>query len=272
VEKFSQPLPDAADPWVTVNKPPVGQNKPSNTMPRKLIDDSFETPHTSVEENRELIIADGSAPDILELLQGARLPVIAIGTTSDPLAAITTALAGEPLATLHIVAHGRAGHFRIGGQHIGSASLRAAAPLLAQWNVKRIALWSCAAGADAELIHLLQHLSGADVLASDQAITAHHNALFRLDESERPCQYTTTLASLVSPASLSNWKGSLVSTVYNANYGTLSFEYEKNSVEIKGDGKSAGDIVKYINVITIGGQAPGGHPNSPICGHLKIPQ
>ncbi|MFN5746839.1 MAG: DUF4347 domain-containing protein [Methylococcaceae bacterium] len=164
-------------------------------MSRNLINASLNLNHNSAKETRELIIADGNAPDILDLLQDAHLPVIAIGATADPLAAITTALAGQPLATLHIVAHGRTGHFQIGGQQIDSDSLRAAAQLLAHWNVERIALWSCATGADAGFIHLMQELSGADVLASNQAINAGNNGIFRLDESGRPCQDTASLAS-----------------------------------------------------------------------------
>ena len=71
---------------------------------------------SSSSHHHELIIADGSAPEILDLVQGALIPVVALGLNTDPLAAITTALAGENLETLHIVAHGSAGRFWVMAQ------------------------------------------------------------------------------------------------------------------------------------------------------------
>ena len=69
----------------------------------------------------ELIIADGTAPEILELLEGATAPVVALGAHPSPAAVlqtITTVLAGWRVKTLHIVAHGRPGAFCLGGQWV----------------------------------------------------------------------------------------------------------------------------------------------------------
>ncbi|MBI5256162.1 MAG: DUF4347 domain-containing protein [Burkholderiales bacterium] len=115
---------------------------------------------------RELIVADGSAPEIRALLQGAAWPAITPDAGDDALHAITTALAGERLDTLHLVAHGRAGGFTFGGHWVDAEALRARAECLAQWPVARIVLWSCALGADATFVRTLAELTGADVLAS----------------------------------------------------------------------------------------------------------
>jgi len=56
--------------------------------------------------SQELIITDGFAPEILGLLQGAKVPAIALSWAEDALQAITIALAGEEIEALHIVAHG----------------------------------------------------------------------------------------------------------------------------------------------------------------------
>jgi len=114
----------------------------------------------------ELIIADGLATDIQMLVQDAPLPVMSLGAIGDPLQALTTALAGERLEVLHIVAHGRAGGFQIGGQWVDRAALQRSAHLLAQWQVGRIALWVCELGQDPEFAATLARLTGADVLVS----------------------------------------------------------------------------------------------------------
>ncbi|MEY4718740.1 MAG: hypothetical protein RL563_1358, partial [Pseudomonadota bacterium] len=96
----------------------------------------------------DIIIADGSAPEIIELLQDAKFPALFIKHQQSPLVSISHALSGLQLDTLHIVAHGRPGAFCINGQWIDAQALEEHASLLAKWNVKRIALWSCYSGAD----------------------------------------------------------------------------------------------------------------------------
>lgn len=119
---------------------------------------------------RELIIADGTTPEILGLLQGARIPAIALCPTSDPLNAITRALEGKNVVTLHIVAHGNNEGFSIGGQWIDRERLQDAGPILKSWNVARIALWSCRSGNDIGFPGLLAKLSGAEVFASSKSL------------------------------------------------------------------------------------------------------
>ena len=78
---------------------------------------------TELAGKRELIIADGLCPQIAELLPGALHELLALGQNQNPLAAISAELEkrriqGRPVQTLHIVAHGRPGAFRLGGQWV----------------------------------------------------------------------------------------------------------------------------------------------------------
>jgi large repetitive protein len=117
---------------------------------------------------RELIIADGTVANIRSLLDGALIGAIALDASAQPLQAITAALAGEPLETLHLVAHGGSDGFVVGDVLVDVETLRAAAPLLGQWRVERIALWSCGLAVNRAFVELLGALTGAEVLATDQ--------------------------------------------------------------------------------------------------------
>ena len=130
------------------------------------VDTSADTP-----ADRELIAADDADAAIRALLPDARHAVLGLASEGDPFAAITAALearraAGRPVDTLHVVAHGRAGAFRLGDTWIDAAALIAHADALAAWRVERIALWSCDVGRDAAFVPLLEALTGAEVLGA----------------------------------------------------------------------------------------------------------
>ncbi|WP_374482033.1 tandem-95 repeat protein, partial [Zoogloea sp.] len=114
----------------------------------------------------ELIIADGLAPEILTLIQDAKAPTLCLGEAHDALQALTTALAGETLDVLHIVAHGHIGGFEIGGNWVDQGSLLRNAHLLMHWNVRRVALWVCELGLNHEFAETLSRLTGAEVFVS----------------------------------------------------------------------------------------------------------
>ncbi|MEN9314665.1 MAG: hypothetical protein RIS35_1058, partial [Pseudomonadota bacterium] len=135
------------------------------------------------ETGRELIIADGCAPDIVQLLEQADTRWIAVGHGTNPVASISTALAGERLETLHLVAHGRSGALRIGGHEIDTDALLAQAGLLAGWNVRRIALWACEAGADSRFVETLARLTGAEVACTDAVIRGGDLSSWRLENN-----------------------------------------------------------------------------------------
>ena len=78
-----------------------------------------------------LLMGDGTSPLIRPLLEGATVPAMALGGRGQqPLAAITAALQrrraeGDPPRTLHLIAHGRPGAFRIGEQWVDAEVLKA---------------------------------------------------------------------------------------------------------------------------------------------------
>ena len=125
--------------------------------------DSFLTSHQ--------LIGDGTCLQITALLEGSRSSSAALTGGQNPLAAITALLMRrreqkDPIRTLHLIAHGRPGAFRIADQWVDAEALKAYATELARWGVETIALWSCHVGADAGFVALLEELTGARVLAS----------------------------------------------------------------------------------------------------------
>ncbi|MDP3877737.1 MAG: VCBS domain-containing protein [Methylobacter sp.] len=170
--------------------------------------------HLPTLSSAELIIADGLCSQIAELLTGALQPVAALGSVDNPLAAITARLAGQNLHTLHLVAHGQAGTFNLGGQRIDAELLRANADLLAQWQVQRIALWSCSVGQDNEFIRLLSELTGAQVFAAEQPLGKldhTHNWQLSHGFNQNPFSSTT----------LANWSYQLATFNFGAAYEVL---------------------------------------------------
>jgi len=118
-----------------------------------------------------LLVADLHCSQIQALVEGAQLPVLDGAPQGDPLQWISRGLRqrraeGDPPRVLHLIAHGRPGAFRIGSQWIDANALKAHAREMAQWGVETIALWSCHVGAEADVVALLEELTGARVLAS----------------------------------------------------------------------------------------------------------
>ena len=101
-----------------------------------------------------LLVADLHCSQIQALVAGAQLPVLAGAPQEHPLKWISEGLqqrrtSGQPVQTLHLIAHGRPGAFRIGESWIDAEALKAHAADLAHWDLETIALWSCHVGADA---------------------------------------------------------------------------------------------------------------------------
>jgi len=117
-----------------------------------------------------LLIADGGARDIAQLLQGATVPSRVIAAGSNPLEEITRALGGHRHDVLHLVGHGRYGAILIGGEWIDAAALMDHCNLIWQWQVRSIALWGCGIGNDSPLVRTLSQLTGAFVYASNHPL------------------------------------------------------------------------------------------------------
>ncbi len=127
------------------------------------------------------LVGDAQCDQIQDLLRGSKTPVLALGSQTSALAEISAGLrqqreAGYPTSTLHLIAHGRPGAFRIGEQWIDAEALKAHAADLARWGVETIALWSCHVGADADFVALLEELTGAQVLSTGSWLGRRGNA------------------------------------------------------------------------------------------------
>jgi len=137
---------------------------------------------SGIKAKTELLLLDTSCPQIASLLAGALLPTLALpcgpaGPTSasEAVAAISQLLRdrrteGQPLHTLHLVAHGKAGAIRLGRHWLDAATLTAHAAELSEWRLEHLALWSCHTGADANFVSLLEELTGARIWSSTQAV------------------------------------------------------------------------------------------------------
>lgn len=197
-------------------------------------------PRFAAGQHRQLVLADGTAPEIAQLLRGATVPAVALGACQQPLQAMTTALAGEALETLHIVAHGRAGGFWLGGHWVDEAALRANAHLLLQWRVQRIALWSCEVGQSTALLKTLARLTGAEVRASATPLgwtSLGHQWELPLSASataQRP-KVAQPLHAPFAPATLQAWPHQLASytftNAYAVNTATTLAEKEQNGID-----------------------------------------
>ena len=108
-----------------------------------------------------LLVADLHCSQVQCLVAGAQLPVLDGVTQGHPLEWISQGLRqrraeGDLPRTLHLIAHGRPGAFRLGDAWIDAEALKAHAADLAHWGVETIALWSCHVGADADVVALLE--------------------------------------------------------------------------------------------------------------------
>ena len=105
------------------------------------------------DQSASLIVADGSCPEIRELLIGCERPVLWMDGSQHPFSAITQALAirrqqGNHIEALHWISHGKAGCLQVGDFSITEQSLIDQKLTLSSWGIQELALWSCSAGAD----------------------------------------------------------------------------------------------------------------------------
>ncbi|MFT4889060.1 MAG: VCBS repeat-containing protein, partial [Pseudohongiellaceae bacterium] len=193
-------------------------------------------------EFNELIIADGAAADIRELLHRSPLPALLLDRVSEPLSAITNALQDSQVHTLHLVAHGCAGGFMMGGCWVDAGALRESASLLAQWKLARIALWVCEAGADAEFVAELARLTGAEIHATSDFlgwvnnVTAWQLPLLEAGTSSAALLQTATLLDFpFQYEQAQSWRSQLTSmkfvNAYEVNTTTTPASKEQNGID-----------------------------------------
>ena len=122
-------------------------------------------------QQHQLIIADGLCPQIAKLLPGALHEVVALDQCVNPLAAISAILEerrtqGDPIQTLHIIAHGKPGEIHLGGSQVNTACISSNKESLRSWHTETIKIWSCEAGQDLDFIDQLANSTNAEVCAA----------------------------------------------------------------------------------------------------------
>ncbi|HWN38180.1 MAG TPA: DUF4347 domain-containing protein, partial [Gammaproteobacteria bacterium] len=201
---------------------------------------------------------------------GTRLEVVVIDSRRDGLAQIDAALAGrQHIAALHIVSHGDDGVLLLGDRALDSAAIASRSAELAAWRPALgadadILLYGCdiAAGSGGlELVQTLATLTGADVVASDDA-TGYAGAGADWDLEVQTGAVETRVA--FSSAFRQSWQGTLAivqdtttSAATTAGSTSLTFSHTVASeqerllivsVAIHGDDTD-------ITAVTYGGQA-----------------
>ena len=104
-----------------------------------------------------LIVADGSCPQIRDLLASTAIPVLWLQGAEHPLDILSQELTwrrqlGNPVANLHWISHGSAGQLHVGNHTISSQSLIDRHQQLVKWGLQKLMLWSCSTGAEANFI------------------------------------------------------------------------------------------------------------------------
>ena len=212
------------------------------------------------EARREVVFIEDNLPDYLKLAESARAgaEVVVLDHTQDGLQQMIAALQGREVDAIHLVTHGANGQVDLGSTRLSVSNVDAMAGQLAQLGQSLSAdgdllLYGCdvggGAGSDAGsnfLARLAAH-TGADVAAS---IDTTGSAGFGNWTLEAHSGSIETAARAFDSA---GWQGAMVSTVFDAKQEQLSFTgavAEKSG----STGKSNGDVMRFKNVITIGGQ------------------
>ena len=174
---------------------------------------------------KQLIIADGLRPKIKQLLRGAKHEAVEIDHESNPLDKITSILvskkqSGIQIDTLHIIAHGQPGSFRIGGQTIDQDFLThhlKSSPQI--WGINTLALWSCekSRGSGSQLEQSLEKLSGGKAWTSKQKLSGRNKSSWRLDNKSARRHGRQKPTIPIKRKVLAHWNHTL-SSVLDVNY------------------------------------------------------
>ena len=197
-----------------------------------------------------LIVADGSCPQIRQLLAAAEAPVLWLDEQQQPLQAVGQALAecrklDQPVATLHWVSHGSPGELQLGSTRIDSAALLSSPQNLARWGVSSIALWSCSTGADQGFISVFEELTGATLWSSNQQLgrLADGSSSWSLSNTSQTKTSTGAPALPIKASQQLAWNHQLGGFSTNSpnlqSYGGNSYQEYKNDfafAALKDDG------------------------------------
>jgi hypothetical protein len=186
------------------------------------------TADTRLDSNRVMsgvmLVADASCAHIRELLTGAEAPVLWLDGHEQPLRVVSRVLQqrrdmGQPVHTLHWVSHGSPGRLQVGIRTISRDTLVDHADDLSTWNIRRLALWSCRAGADGDFIAQWEELTGAKVWKSCKPI-----GLLEDGSISWKLSGPTTEDPLVLPvhhSAVTRWRHQLSAPSFNSAYTSV---------------------------------------------------
>jgi hypothetical protein len=164
--------------------------------------------------DRELVVYDGSSPEIRGLAAASMVPTMALSREETSLTQLTRIVREQRPRVLHIVAHGSPGFVSIGGgEWIYEESLLRHATELKGWSVDSIVLWSCRAGADERFVQTLERLTGAKVSASSSVI-GHSD----LGASWQLTRNADRVKNPFSKSALDSWRYSLPTAYLHGLY------------------------------------------------------
>ncbi|ELR99974.1 DUF4347 domain-containing protein [Gloeocapsa sp. PCC 73106] len=130
------------------------------------------TPLRALSTKRRLIFIDQNVSDYQTLIQGV-LPdseVYLLDVQQDGISQITARLQGEPVDSIHLVAHGYPEGLVLGNSELNLKTLSDYASEIEQWTCDYLIIYGCQTGAQGQLIERLQELTGAAVAASSSEI------------------------------------------------------------------------------------------------------
>jgi len=207
----------------------------------------------------ELVFIDSGVADADLLAASIRVgkEVVWLNSASDPWQQITQALSDHNnVSAIHIISHGNNGQINLGGINFDADALAARSGLLSSWQSyladgADLLLYGCNIGngeTGFEFINTLSELTGTNVAASnDMTGSISFGGDWDLETA------TGTIEATPLDLASSAWQGALpTSTVYNANYQQLVFD---NASVVSGSIGQDGSVVRYDNVISVGGQA-----------------
>ena len=137
---------------------------------------------------RQLLLVDGLASEVQDLVKRAKLESLCLGVSPDPISWISSLLnrrkeEGQQIEELHLLAHGSAEGIELGGQKVDHGALLNKAKELSNWQNEKLVVWSCEIGANQPLIQQLSAYTKAEVFSSQQQIN-RDNAWLHSDQGQ----------------------------------------------------------------------------------------
>jgi len=209
---------------------------------------------------KEIVFIDSSVENSAQLANSVRdgVEVVMLDSNANGVDQITQALTGrDDIDAIHIISHGSNGNITLGNTVLSIDNIDANGTSLAAWGKSLtqsgdILLYGCDVGGSASGQAFIQHfaaLTGADVAASNDITgSAALGGNWVLESS------TGAIEAKTLDPELGGWSGTLETTVFDADFHELNFN-GSDVLNIKGNGSSSGDVVRFNNVITIDGQA-----------------